>query len=131
MKRCLLIAGLLLVGLVPALLLGGCGGTDADVASKNLSKAAEQFEVPRRVVFYNGITDKYMLTIEGYCSIEDERRQLEVTCKDGDKEFKKDYLGLSDNVTYVVEQLEDINVSTTHYRVIFKPETIIPDFDRP
>lgn len=111
--------------------LNACGSTDADVASKNLSKAAEQFEVPRRVVFYNGITDKYMLTIEGFCSIEDERRQLEVTCKDGEHEFKKDYLGLSDNVTYVVEQLSDIDVSTTHYRVIFKPESIIPDFDRP
>lgn len=129
MKRLWLLAVAVVIGF--ALAVAGCGGTDADVASKNLSKAAEQFEVPRRVVFYNGITDKYMLTIEGYCSIEDEGHQLEVTCKDGDKEFKKDYLGLSDNVTYVVEQLEDINVSTTHYRVIFKPETIIPDFDRP
>lgn len=123
----LLLISLGALALIPA----GCGSTDADVASSNLSKAAEQFEVPRRVVFYNGITDKYMLTIEGFCSIEDERRQLEVTCKDGDHEFKKDYLGLSDNVTYVVEQLSDIDVSTTHYRVIFKPEAIIPDFDRP
>lgn len=123
---CAIVAALLLAFTVTA-----CGSTDADVASKNLSKAAEQFEVPRRVVFYNGITDKYMLTIEGFCSIEDEGRQLEVTCKDGEHEFKKDYLGLSDNVTYVVEQLSDIDVSTTQYRVIFKPESLVPDFDRP
>jgi uncharacterized lipoprotein YehR (DUF1307 family) len=131
MKKRLMLVLVVLAALVASVAVSACGDTDADVASENLSKAAEQFEVPRRVVFYNGITDKYMLTIEGFCSIEDEGRQLEVTCKDGDKKFKKDYLGLSDNVTYVVEQLSDIDVSTTHYRVIFKPETIIPDFDRP
>jgi hypothetical protein len=100
------------------------------VASENLSKAADQFEIQRRVIFLNGITDTYMLVIEGRCSIEDEITQLEVTCKVGDQ-FKKHFLGLSDNVTYFVEQLEGASVSTDHYRVIFKPETIIPDVDRP
>jgi FlaG/FlaF family flagellin (archaellin) len=131
MKKRLMVVMVILTALFASVAFAACGGSDADVASENLSKAAEQFEVPRRVVFYNGITDKYMLTIEGFCSIEDEGANLEVTCKDGDHKFKKDYLGLSDNVTYVVEQLEDLDVSTTHYRVIFKPETIIPDFDRP
>lgn len=51
------------------ILVVGC--TDASVASRNLSEAAEQFEIYRRVVFYNGITDNYILSIEGYCSIED------------------------------------------------------------
>jgi hypothetical protein len=111
--------------------LGACGDTDADVASHNLSKAAEQFEIERRVVFFNGITDKYLLLIEGLCSIEDEGRQLEVTCKLGDGEFKKHFLGLSDNVSYFVEQTEAADVSTSHYRVIFKPEVIVPDIDRP
>jgi hypothetical protein len=108
----------------------GCS-SDADVASKNLSKAAEQFEIERRVVFFNGITDKYLLSIEGLCSIEDEGKQLEVTCKLPDGSFKKNYLGLSDNVSYFVEQMSGINVSTSNYRVIFKPEVIIPDIDRP
>ena len=52
------------------LFLAGCQ-RDAQVASWNLSKAADNFEINRRVVFYNGITDSYMLTIEGRCSIED------------------------------------------------------------
>jgi hypothetical protein len=125
-----------LVGVLLALCLvstglGACGDTDADVASHNLSKAAEQFEIERRVVFFNGITDKYLLLIEGLCSIEDEGRQLEVTCKLGDGEFKKHFLGLSDNVSYFVEQTEAADVSTSHYRVIFKPEVIVPDIDRP
>jgi len=110
-------------------MLVGC--TDADIASHNLSKAADNFEVNRRVVFYNGITDSYMLTIEGLCSLgnSDSQGQLTVTCKTGEREFKKHFLGLSDNVTYFVEQIDAANVSTYHYRVVFKPQTIIPDID--
>lgn len=111
-----------------ALTLGACS-TDADVASKNLSKAADQFEIQRRIVFLNGITDTYMLTIEGLCSIKDEGFQLEVTCKVGDDEFKKHFLGLSDNVSYFVEQMESADVSTSRYRVVFKPSTLVPDVD--
>jgi len=119
-----------LTALVGLGVLTGCT-TDADVASENLSKAADQFEINRRIVFLNGITDKYLLSVEGKCSIKDENRQLEVTCKLGDNEFKKHFLGLSDNVTYFAEQIEGANVSTYHYRVIFKPEVLIPDIDRP
>ena len=106
----------------------GCD-TDARVASHNLSKAADMFEVNRRVIFFNGITDTYMLSIEGLCSIEDQTNQLEVTCKTGQNSYKKHFLGLSDNVTYFVEQLEGQAVSTYHYKVIFKPQTVIPDVD--
>ena len=115
---------------VAALVAGACT-SDADVASSNLSKAADNFEVARRIVFYNGITGEYMLTIEGLCSLgnSDKARELSVTCKTGPDEFKKHFLGLSDNVSYVVEQLEGQNVSTSFYRVVFKPTTILPDVD--
>ena len=119
---------LVLCGLVVGLSVSGCQ-TDAQVASYNLSKDAEMFQISRRVVFFNGITDTYMLTIEGLCSIEDQSNQLEVTCKTGPGVYKKHFLGLSDNVTYFVEQLEAKDVSTYHYKVIFKPQTIIPDID--
>ena len=114
-----------------AIIITGCSRTDADVASKNLSKAADQFEIQRRVVFLNGITDEYMLTIEGLCSIEADEvdSQLEVTCKTGEGEYKKHFLGLSDNVTYFVEQMESADVSTSRYRVVFKPSTVIPDIE--
>lgn len=105
--------------------------SDADVASENISKAADQFEIERRIVFFNGITDTYLLSIEGRCSITDEGNQLEVVCKTPGNEYKKHFLGLSDNVSYFVEQLESTDVGADHYRVIFKPEVIIPDVDRP
>lgn len=120
---------LAIVGLLGLATIAGC--TDADIASNNLSKAADMFEVNRRVVFFNGITDKYLLTIEGLCSLgnNDSAGQLTVTCKTGPNAFKKHFLGLSDNVSYLVEQLEPQPVSTYHYRLIFKPQAIIPDVD--
>jgi len=38
---------------VPVIALTACV-PDAQIASKNLSKAADMFEIDRRVVFYNG-----------------------------------------------------------------------------
>ncbi|TFD58058.1 hypothetical protein E3T43_07375 [Cryobacterium sp. Hh7] len=113
---------------VATLLLSGCT-SDADRASYNLSKSADQFEIERRVVFLNGITDTYLLSIEGRCSIQETGDQLEVTCRLGPDDYKKHFLGLSDNVSYFVEQMEPVDVSVYHYRVIFKPENIIPDID--
>ncbi|MEO9297598.1 hypothetical protein [Devosia alba] len=114
-----------------ALALGLAACSDADVASSNLSKAADQFEINRRVVFYNGITGDYILSVEGLCSLGnfDTAGQLTVTCKTGPASYKKHFLGLSDNVTYFAEQLEPAGVSVYHYRVIFKPQTILPDVD--
>ena len=119
----------LLVLIVVLIICAGCA--DADVASRNLSKAADMFEVQRRVVFYNGITDDYILVIQGLCSLgnADAAGELSVTCKTGGDTYKKHFLGLSDNVTYFAEQLESEQVDAYHYRVIFKPEAIIPDID--
>lgn len=104
---------------------------EADVASRNLSVAATQFELTRRIVFYNGITGNYMLTIEGRCSIEvqSSQRQLEVTCKVGPNKYKKHHLGLSHNVSYFSEQIGTANVSVYRYRVIFRPTVIAPYID--
>lgn len=118
---------LLLAVYCSVLLATGC--TDARIASRNLSKAAEQFQIERRIVFYNGITGEYMLSMEGRCSVEHTNARLGVTCKTGPEEYKKHYLGLSDNVTYFSEQVDPANVSAYHYKVIFKPQTIIPDID--
>lgn len=102
---------------------------DATVVDHNNRKAADNFEIERRVIFLNGITDTYLLEIEGRCSITDEGHQLEVLCKIGDDEYKKHFLGLSDNVTYFIEQLEPSDDDEYRYRVTFKPEAIIPDID--
>jgi hypothetical protein len=119
---------LLLVPLVASIAITGCQ-SDAKTASNNLSKAADMFEIQRNIVFYNGITGDYMLQMEGKCSITDQKTQLEVTCKTGPGQFKKHFLGLSHNVTYFAEQLENVNVSVYHNRIIWKPQSIIPNID--
>jgi hypothetical protein len=103
----------------------------ASTVSHNISKDADEFRINRRVIFYNGITDTYMLTIEGYLSIrkDSEDGQLEVTCKTGPASYKKHYLGISDNVTYFVEQLDGANVSEYHHKVILRPKSIVPSFE--
>lgn len=108
----------------------GCE-TDANIASRNLSKEADMFNIDRRIIFYNGITGEYILNIEGKCSIKADKQdnQLEVTCKVGEGKYKKHFLGLSDNVTYFAEQVEAKSVSAYHYKVYFKPQSIIPDID--
>lgn len=131
MKRVVRIVCAVLVLVVMAVSVVGC--SDAEVASTNLSTAADNFEINRRVVFFNGITDKYLLVIEGRSSIKADTTdgQLEVTVKTGpgEHEYKKHFLGLSDNVSYFVEQLEPAKVDEYHYRVIFKPEVIAPDIE--
>ena len=104
---------------------------DATVASYNLSKAADNFEVLRKVVFYNGITDEIMYELEGRCSIRVDRSdsQLETTCKIGPSEYRKDFLGLADNVSYMVLQSETVDASVYHFRRTFKPQSIVPDID--
>lgn len=101
---------------------------EADVASRNLSNAADEFQIERRIVFYNGITGEYMLTITGLCSLGnfDPQKQLTVTCKTGPAEYKKHFLGLSDNVTYFAEQIGAASINTYHYEVNFKPFLILP-----
>ena len=111
-------------------MLAGCQD-DAQIASRNVSKAADNFEVNRRIVFYNGITDKYMLTIEGACSIDTSSsgKTFTATCKTGPGAYKKHFLGLSDNVTFFAEQIGAVDASAYHYRVTFKPQALLPDFD--
>lgn len=121
---------LIVCGLVMLTAASSCEN-DAAVASRNLSTAADNFEVMRRVIFYNGITGEYIMEFQGRCSIKADRadNQLELTCKHGPDEFRKHFLGLADNATYFVEQMDAVNVSTYHTRVIWKPQAILPDID--
>lgn len=119
-----------LIPFAAATFVAGCA-SDADIASQNVSKAADNFEVNRRVVFYNGITGDYILSIEGLCSLgnNDTPSKLSVTCKTGANSYKKHFLGLSQNVTFFAEQIDAAAVSQYHYRVVFKPASIVPDIE--
>lgn len=80
-----------LIVVLALVVIAGC--TDADIASHNISKSAEMFEINRRIVFYNGITNDYILSVEGLCSVDLEHNynQLQLTCKTGPQSYKKHF----------------------------------------
>lgn len=106
----------------------GCA-SDAEKVSENISTAADQFEVQRKIIGVNGITDTFAFEVEGRCSIAPSNEKLEVTCKHGDDDYRKHYVGLSDNVYYVATQLDSIDASEYNTRILIKPQNIIPNFD--
>lgn len=126
MKRTFALAS---AGLISLVVLTGCTSA-ADQANQNLSQAADNFEVPRRIVGINGITDKVLFSVEGFCSLTVDQKKLDVLCKvNKDGSVERTSLGLSDNVTYVVTQLSGVKVDLFRPRIIFRPETIVPNFE--
>jgi hypothetical protein len=106
--------------------------SNAKTASQNLSTAADNFEVYRRVVFYNSILDKYVMVIEGWCSVDfSDPNKESVICKVGGSEsnpiVKRNSMSKADNVFCFYTQLDATGVSAHRYRVILKPEQIIPE----
>lgn len=119
----------IMITILATICLTGCAFTsDSDIASRNVSKEADQFRVKRRIVFVNLRSDTYLFSIMGNCSIDTDTsdNQLEVICKVGDNKYQKHFLYLSNETTYTVEQLEYSEVSKYDYEIVFKPESIIP-----
>tara|TARA_X000001382_G_C3129931_1_gene166009 strand:+ start:458 stop:886 length:429 start_codon:yes stop_codon:yes gene_type:complete len=108
--------------------ISGCED-DLEVVEHNIDRSANHFELIRRVVFINTISDEYLLEVEGRCGVTNKDRKLLVTCEYGKNRFKQHELGLSRNVTYVVEQIGLEYANPYHYRVVFKPQVILPDID--
>ena len=110
-----------------ALSLTGCVN-EGDTALRNLRTDAANFEVNRRIVFYNGITNDYILSIEGLCTADTtSATDVHVVCKTGAGKYKYHSMVRGDNMGMFVEQIEDAQVSAYHYKVVFRPQTIIPE----
>ncbi len=120
---------LTIMGAIAAVTLLAACQDDAVIATQNMKKAADNFEVVRNTVFYNTWTDTEVATILGRCSIEDSGTKLAVLCKEPDGSFKRHLLGRSANMTYFALQVDGIDVSTHHTRITWKPQTFIPDVD--
>lgn len=102
--------------------------SDAKTASDNLSKAADQFEVQRKIVGINTRSGDYLFYVEGRCSIE-RSGDLIVTCKQGPNDFRKHYIGNATDVAWIATQMDPVDVSVYHTRIVLKPEGLIPALD--
>lgn len=109
--------------------LSACGSDDAQVAKRNMAKAADNFEIMRRVVLHNTITGKDIMVTEGLCSVEAGTLRTSVICKVGPDQYIRNFYGKSDNALYLVEQMGSVPVNVYHYRRTFKPQAVIPDID--
>ncbi|MBQ9917426.1 MAG: hypothetical protein IJO71_09550 [Microbacterium sp.] len=120
------------IAAVAALGLSACT-SDADTASKNISTAAEAFEVQRTIVGINGITGATIFYAEGRCSVESAESFLpgavEVTCKYGPDEYRKHFVMLGDQDSLSITQEKSIDVSEYHTRIVLKLQNVIPEFD--
>lgn len=120
-KRLIIFAAV--VGL--ALGLTGCEWEDeADVASYNISKEADNFNIYRHVVIYNNQSDNTLLEFYGWCSITKDNTddQLEITYRVGKNEYYKDFVGLNDRTGYLVTQVNGANVDKYHYEWLYHSE---------
>ena len=98
--------------------LTGCSFEDeADVASHNLSKEADNFNIYRKIKVMNCQSDEVLLEFEGWCSINKDNtdNQLEITYRVGEGKYYKDFIGLNDRVTYLVTQVDGATVDKYHY----------------
>lgn len=123
-----------IIAVLATLLFLGIGlsacSSDSDVASKNLSKDADNYKIFREVVVYNTFTDKYILDVKGFCSLgnHDKAGTVSYTCKTKEG-YIKDIIKKSDNVIVYAHQLDPTNVSTKYYKVVLKPTEIVPEFE--
>jgi len=117
-----LCTGLLLIPMT------GCGQTEAEKVSYNLSLEADNFNVVRQLTVIDCITGDVLFQMTGRISINADREdnQLEVTVEDENSGYQKHFIGLSDNVTYVVEQLRSKNVDKYKYTLNYNPKMWVP-----
>src|SRR5206468_12595840 len=108
--------------------LTGCS-SQADTVSKNLSTDADNYKVTRQIVFYNGITGTYVAEVTGLCSIgnDDPAGEISYTCKVGPDKYIKNFLHISDNVTWFALQTQPATSDPYHYEIVLKPEEIVPN----
>lgn len=102
--------------------------TAAENVNHNLSVAADNFEVMRKITVYNARTDLIVMEMEGYMSLSNNTTsELVVTCKTGANEYKKNYVYLNEYVIYVVEDITGTATDPYHYKVKFYGA--LPDVD--
>ena len=106
--------------------LSGC--TEADKVSYNLSQEADNFNDIRQVTVINCLQGDVLFQMTGKMSITADvsDNQLEVVVEDENGEYKKHFIGLSDNVTYVVEDITAGDVEKYKYTLNFNPKMWLP-----
>lgn len=125
MKKRIVILMFLIVTLV--CLFAGC--SEAERVSYNLSEQADNFNIVRQLTIINCIEGDVLFQMTGKLSITADTadNELEIVVEDNGT-YVKHFVGLSDNVTYVVEDLSlgANEVNKYKYTLNFNPNMWIP-----
>jgi len=98
----------------------------ADTVRYNLKREADDFNVRRRITVLNTRTDTPMMQITGLISIDtDKDGDLNITIEKAPNEFVLNYAHLSQDTTYMVEQIETKEVSKYQYEIKFYPTQLV------
>ena len=120
----------IMVVLLALLTLAVCftGCNEVDRVSYNLSQQADNFNNVRRVTVINCLQGDVLFQMTGKISITADTtdNQLEIVVEDGNGEYKKHFIGLSDNVTYVIEDITSGDVDKYKYTLNFNPKMWLP-----
>ena len=102
--------------------------TEASRVSYNLSQEADNFNDVRQITVINCLKGDVLFQMTGKISITADTKdnQLEIIVEDENGEYKKHFIGLSDNVTYVVEDITSGNVDKYKYTLNFNPNMWLP-----
>lgn len=102
--------------------------TEADKVSYNLSLEADNFNDVRQLTVINCLQGDVLFQMTGKMSITADMadNQLEVIVEDERGAYSKHFIGLSDNVTYVIEDINSDNVERYKYTLNFNPKMWIP-----
>ena len=115
------------IALAAAAAVAFTGCRQAERAQYNVQLEADNFNVERRLTVINARTDKPLLELTGYFSIDNnDSSELVVTLETGPNEYRVDYIYLNDWTLYVVEDVSGAHVDPYHYEINFLPEMIVP-----
>lgn len=125
MKKAVLIP----ICMAAILTLAGC--RQASVVSYNISKQADAFNSYRRVTVVDCITNDTLFVVEGWISVQGANgaAELQIIAEVGPGKYQKHLIGLSDNVSYVVEDLGGEDVDRYHFNIYFNPKMWLPGFE--
>lgn len=115
---------LVIIAIALAFVLSSC--SESDKVRYNLKREADDFNVRRRITVLNTRTDTAMMQITGLLSINvDKDGDLNITIEKSPGEYVLNYAHLSQDTTYIVEQIETKEVSKYKYEIIFYPQNIV------
>lgn len=110
--------------IIPIMLFAGC--SKASTVTRNIQKDADKFDVYRKISFVNLYTNELLYTAEGYFSVQTTyssefqgQQELGIVFKIAPKEYKMDFFSVANNVTYVIEQVENTTTDPYHWEIIW------------